>query len=76
MGLLQSVPRLDSDKGEPLTPIAGEIPDLTDLPDGCSFNPRCQWAVDRCMVEDPALENIAPGKQVACFEHRTVAARV
>ncbi len=76
IGLLRSVPRLDSDKGAPLTPIAGEIPDLTDLPDGCAFNPRCQWAVDRCFAEDPELEEISPGRQVACFEHATVALHV
>jgi oligopeptide transport system ATP-binding protein len=73
IGLLQSVPRLDSEKGAPLKPIAGEIPDLTDLPEGCAFNPRCQWAVDKCRVEQPMLEESEPGRQVACFEHKTVA---
>lgn len=76
VGLLRSVPRLDSDKGAPLTPIAGEIPDLTDLPAGCSFNPRCQWAVERCYAEDPVLEENSPGRQVACFEHASVALNV
>jgi len=76
VGLLQSVPRLDADKGSPLSPIAGEIPDLTDLPEGCAFNPRCEWAVDKCRIEQPTLEETKPGKQVACFEHETVALRV
>jgi oligopeptide transport system ATP-binding protein len=76
VGLLQSVPRLDDDKGTPLSPIAGEIPDLTNLPDGCAFNPRCKWAVDRCRTDQPMLEETEPGKQVACFEHETVALRV
>ncbi len=74
VGLLKSVPRLDSDKGEPLSPIAGEIPDLTDLPPGCSFNPRCKWVTERCLTEDPELDEISPGKRVACFEHASVAA--
>ena len=39
VGLLRSVPRLDSEKGTPLSPIGGEIPDLTNLPGGCAFNP-------------------------------------
>ena len=73
VGLLQSVPRLDSEKGAPLTPIAGEIPDLTDLPEGCAFNPRCQLAVDKCRVEQPMLEDSGPSRKVACFEHKTVA---
>lgn len=76
VGLLQSVPRLDSDKGTPLSPIAGEIPDLTDLPEGCAFHPRCKWAVDQCRIEQPELEVTEPGRQVSCFEHKAVALRV
>ena len=76
VGLLRSVPRLDDEKGTPLAPIAGEIPDLTQLPDGCSFNPRCKWAVDRCRQESPLLEEISPEKKVACFEHASVSIKV
>ena len=76
VGLLRSVPRLDSEKGTPLSPIGGEIPDLTNLPGGCAFNPRCQWAVDRCSVEEPELIEISQGKQVACFEHASVSLNV
>jgi len=76
VGLLRSVPRLDSEKGTPLSPIGGEIPDLTNLPGGCAFNPRCQWAVDRCSDEEPELIEISQGKQVACFEHASVSLNV
>ena len=76
VGLLRSVPRLDSEKGTPLSPIGGEIPDLTNLLGGCAFNPRCQWAVDRCSVEEPELIEISQGKQVACFEHASVSINV
>ena len=76
VGLLRSVPRLDSEKVTPLSPIGGEIPDLTNLPGGCAFNPRCQWAVDRCSVEEPELIEISQGKQVACFEHASVSLNV
>ena len=76
VGLLRSVPRLDSEKGTPLSPIGGEIPDLTNLPGGCAFNPRCHWAVDRCSVEEPELIEISQGKQVACFEHASVSINV
>ena len=76
VGLLRSVPRLDDEKGTPLSPIAGEIPDLTQLPEGCTFNPRCQWAVDRCRRESPLLEEISPEKKVACFEHSSVSINV
>ncbi|WP_435076289.1 dipeptide ABC transporter ATP-binding protein [Halococcus sp. AFM35] len=43
--LLESVPREDTDR---LTPIEGNVPDLVDLPDGCSFAPRCPWAQEEC----------------------------
>ena len=76
VGLLRSVPRLDDEKGTPLAPIAGEIPDLTQLPEGCAFNPRCKWAVDRCRQESPPLEEISPNKKVACFEHASVSINV
>jgi oligopeptide transport system ATP-binding protein len=76
VGLLRSVPRLDDEKGTPLAPIAGEIPDLTQLPEGCAFNPRCKWAVDKCRQENPLLEQISPEKKVACFEHASVSINV
>ena len=55
VGLLNSVPRLDSRSGSRLLPIEGEIPDPSNLPPGCAFRPRCQWAVEKCMTDDPPL---------------------
>lgn len=72
VGLLKSVPRLDSKKGTPLVPIPGEIPDLTNLPTGCAFNPRCDWATEKCRAEDPILSDTGKGQAVACFEHDSV----
>ena len=73
-GLLSSVPRLDAPVGARLTPIEGEIPDLTNLPPGCAFEPRCRWAVERCGVDSPGLIEAEPGHYAACWEHETVAA--
>ena len=50
-GLLASVPRLDSRKR--LTPISGQPPDLTQLPPGCAFAPRCHVAEARCSEQPP-----------------------
>ena len=55
VGLLHSVPRLDGPQKEKLTPIQGASPDLIDLPTGCSFRPRCPYAIERCAVEEPPL---------------------
>ena len=43
-GLLGSMPRVDREVRERLIPIPGTPPSLINLPDGCSFNPRCAWA--------------------------------
>ena len=53
LGLLASIPRLDSDDDEKLIPIRGAPPSMIRLPTGCSFNPRCDFAQDRCRVEEP-----------------------
>ena len=60
VGLLRSIPRLDMGGSRELIPIDGLPPDLTRLPVGCPFAPRCAWATERCLVENPALT--VPGK--------------
>src|SRR5262249_19534152 len=53
--LLQSIPRLDAEAHEALRPIEGMPPDLTNLPEGCAFHPRCPFRIERCIHETPAL---------------------
>ena len=65
-GLLASIPRLDEDVEE-LHAIEGSVPAPTDRPPGCAFAARCQYAFDRCRVEEPPLLTTAPGRQAACF---------
>jgi oligopeptide/dipeptide ABC transporter ATP-binding protein len=64
--LLSSIPRLDRAPGERLASIPGSPPDLTRVPDGCAFAPRCPLAIDRCRAERPALVARAGGGRVAC----------
>ncbi|MFA7503294.1 MAG: ABC transporter ATP-binding protein [Burkholderiaceae bacterium] len=66
-GLMASVPRLDSDTSQRLVPIDGQPPDLSTLPKGCSFAPRCALAFERCRQERPALEPVGPDHLKACF---------
>lgn len=56
-GLLESVPRLDQ-KGQELASIPGQPPSLYAEPVGCSFAPRCKYAFDRCLTENPVLTEI------------------
>jgi oligopeptide transport system ATP-binding protein len=64
-GLLQSIPRLDSAEEE-LRPIGGAPPDMTTLPAGCPFQPRCRSSQDICKSEPPALRQVADGRHSAC----------
>jgi peptide/nickel transport system ATP-binding protein/oligopeptide transport system ATP-binding protein len=67
-GLLGSIPRLDRPRVERLHTIKGMPPSLINLPDGCTFRPRCPHAFDKCMQE-PALENRVetPGHVDRCW---------
>jgi oligopeptide transport system ATP-binding protein len=67
LGLLGSIPRLDADRKEKLTPIDGLPPDLIGMPEGCPFAPRCVYAIERCLEEMPTLETVARGHTVACW---------
>ncbi len=62
LGLLGSSPRLDVDRPERLTPIAGAPPSAESVPVGCPFAPRCPLARERCTVEEPELRPV-PGPQ-------------
>ena len=67
LGLLRSVPRLDEPRKAKLLPIQGQPPDLSRLPPGCAFQPRCQYAVERCQREVPPLETVAAAHVSACW---------
>ncbi|HKJ54655.1 MAG TPA: ABC transporter ATP-binding protein [Nitriliruptoraceae bacterium] len=60
IGLMESLPQLDV-KGSRLVPIPGSPPDLTRRPSGCAFHPRCRYAQQVCVDEDPALTPPVPG---------------
>jgi peptide/nickel transport system ATP-binding protein len=68
-GLLGSIPRLDAPRDEELIPIAGRPPSLINLPDGCSFHPRCPYVKPAHMKVDPKLEPLPDNSahRVACL---------
>jgi peptide/nickel transport system ATP-binding protein len=75
-GLLTSMPRIDQARSERLIPIQGTPPSLINVPSGCPFHPRCDYAGmtdGRSITEVPMLHEINPGHQVAC--HLTRAQR-
>ncbi|UCH48788.1 MAG: ABC transporter ATP-binding protein [Betaproteobacteria bacterium] len=67
IGLMNSIPKLDQDTKEKLIPIPGAPPDLANVPEGCAFNPRCEFAVEKCRQQRPTLEPVAVGHYKACW---------
>ncbi|MCD4824559.1 MAG: ATP-binding cassette domain-containing protein [Phycisphaerae bacterium] len=63
--LLSAVPVPDPDVKMNFD-LHGEVADPANLPPGCSFNPRCSYCQVRCKQDIPELQEIAPGRQVAC----------
>jgi oligopeptide/dipeptide ABC transporter ATP-binding protein len=64
--LLRSIPRLDQ-KGQRLEVISGRPPELSRIPAGCPFHPRCARAEDVCRTDPaPALRDLDGGRQAAC----------
>jgi oligopeptide transport system ATP-binding protein len=68
LGLMSSVPDV-YEKVTRLKPIVGSPPDLMNVPSGCPFHARCEFAQDGCTTDVPMLHEIAPGRQSSC--HRS-----
>ena len=67
IGLLGSLPRLDSTRHQRLFSIEGLPPVLYEKPNACPFAPRCKWVMERCWKENPVLEIVAPEHRSACW---------
>ncbi len=67
IGLLQSIPRLDEEKGRRLNPIRGLPPDLINLPAMCPFAPRCDFVQDVCYKQIPPLRPVEANQRAACL---------
>jgi oligopeptide/dipeptide ABC transporter ATP-binding protein len=67
LGLLQSIPRLDTGRKQKLQPIAGSPRNMLSAPSSCPFAPRCPFRTDRCLKELPRLGSDSIGRRLACF---------
>jgi len=65
--LFEAIPRLERPAHSPLPVIGGRPPDLSALPAGCSFAPRCRRAADDCRTTAPPLAEHEPGHRWACW---------
>ena len=67
-GLLSSIPGVKK-RGEALSVIKGVVPNPFRMPPGCKFQPRCPFAWERCLKDEPGLLPAASGAFSRCFLH-------
>lgn len=70
-GLLHAIPRITKDR-KPLETIEGAVPNPTERMEGCSFSPRCPYAMERCKKEAPPERAISSKRQVRCWMYEKV----
>lgn len=68
MGLLNSIPRLDETRHDRLHPIQGSPPDMLNLPKGCPFVPRCEYALEECISVMPLLRKVPTDNRLGIYE--------
>mgnify|MGYP001301192998 CR=1 FL=1 len=66
LALFAAIPR-SSDIGKPLAAIGGQVPQVSAMPKGCRFEPRCPFATARCRDEPPPLREVSPQHYAACW---------
>ena len=66
-GLFRARPKLGARKGTRLQTIAGTVPELADLPAGCTFSDRCPLVIDQCRAALPPMVDVGPGHVVRCI---------
>ncbi len=69
IGLIGSLPRVDETEHKRLELIEGLPPILYETPAACPFAPRCKWALEHCLNENPALESVGTDQdhRIACW---------
>lgn len=70
--LMKSVFDINMDFSKKIESIKGEVPSPLDVPPGCPFQNRCEYCKEKCKVEHPVLQEIAPGHKVACHFHQEI----
>lgn len=69
--LLSAVPSADK-SARTLTGIAGAVPELSNMPQGCRFAPRCPLTKPECLRHCPDMQSVSPGREVRCLHPKGV----
>lgn len=72
VGLLNAVPPIAGEEFTPLTAIPGSTPNMLKMPSGCPFHPRCPYATEICVKENPPLMDLGGTHFAACHHHDQV----
>ncbi|MCM3709101.1 ABC transporter ATP-binding protein [Sporosarcina luteola] len=72
-GLIKSIPHMDGDRKEELHVISGTVPSLENVPVGCRFAERCQFADELCQSKMPDLRVVGEGQKVRCWHAEKIA---
>lgn len=67
-GLFDSLPNIER-RADALIPIPGLMPDPTELPDGCSFHPRCKYCREICKTQIPGITSLSDTHMVSCLAY-------
>ena len=67
VALLEAMPSVKVQRGQQLLEIAGQVPDLANIPSGCPFHPRCPKVFDKCDQAEPVLTQTESERQVSCW---------
>jgi len=71
-GLLSSLPSFQTKPKAKLQTIEGQVPSLANMPSGCRFADRCDYAQDKCREETPVLESIHDKHQIRCIRWKEI----
>ena len=74
--LLSAIPRPDPGLERQRVILTGDVPSPLNPPPGCRFHTRCNYAEERCRVEEPMLRDAGDGQRVACHYFETLPAPV
>ncbi|WP_251552122.1 ABC transporter ATP-binding protein [Neobacillus muris] len=72
-GLMKSIPQIEGNRSEKLNVIGGTVPALTDIPKGCRFATRCEYANDLCKEKAPDLQLHEGHHKVRCWHYADIA---
>jgi oligopeptide/dipeptide ABC transporter ATP-binding protein len=68
-GLIKSIPGMEGERKETLYVIPGSVPSLDEIPRGCRFAGRCEFAEGQCVSREPPLEPVSGGRRVRCWRY-------